>query len=108
MGRGRGVRAGEGGDGGGVVGDEGGLGGVEGFFGEAFEEGVDEEDVVELLEGLAQRRAVHPQSLRQLALGRQLRPGWILAVEDQRSQLLGDLLGDALLLHRFEHPLTRG
>ena len=35
-------------------------------------------------------------------------PGRVLAVEDQRAQLLGDLLGDTLLLDRLEHPLSAG
>jgi hypothetical protein len=63
-----------------------------------------EPEVLELLQRLAQRRAVDAQPLRQLALRRELRAGWILSVEDQRAKLLGDLLGDSLLLDRLEHP----
>ena len=67
-----------------------------------------EPEVLELLERLAQRRAVDPQPLRQLALRRELRARRVLAVEDERAQLLGDLLGDALLLDRLEHPRDEG
>jgi hypothetical protein len=61
--------------------------------------------VLELLQCLAERSAVHPKPLRELALRRQLGAGRILPIEDEAAQLLGDLLGNALLLDRLEHPL---
>ena len=68
----------------------------------------DEPEVLELLQRLAEGRTVDPQALRQLSLRRELRARRILSVEDERAQLLGNLLGHALLLDRLEHPLERG
>ena len=59
--------------------------------------------MLELLEGFAQRRPIDAQSLGQLTLGWQLRPGRVLAVQDEAAQLFGNLLGYALLLDRLEH-----
>src|SRR5690242_7371687 len=68
----------------------------------------DEPEMLELLEGFSERRAVDAQAFRELAFGRQLRTRRVLAVQDQGAQLFGDLLGDTLLLDRFEHPRARG
>jgi len=64
--------------------------------------------MLELLESLAQRRAIHAQPLGQLALGRKLRARRVLTVQDQRPQLLGDFLGHPLLLDWLEHSTVRG
>ena len=64
-------------------------------------------EVLELLQRLAQGCAVDAKPLRELALRRELRSRWILAVEDERAQLLGDLFSYALLLDRFEHSSER-
>src|SRR5262249_45050155 len=58
-----------------------------------------EPEMLELLQRFSQRRAIDAKSLRQLALRRQLRARRILTVQDQRAQLLRDLLGNTLLLH---------
>src|SRR5205823_5314484 len=49
----------------------------------------DEAEVLELLERLAQRRAIDAQPLGQLALGWQLAAGRVLAVQDERAELFG-------------------
>src|SRR5439155_12772305 len=62
----------------------------------------DETQPLEDLDRLANRGPVHPELLRQLALGRKLLPGRETRVEDRVAQLIGDVLVEAAPDRRAE------
>ena len=65
--------------------------------------GLDQAHVLERLDRLAQRRAVDPELLRQLALGWELVADRVLAAQDEPAELLDDFFRNSRFSHRSEH-----
>src|SRR5262245_22457022 len=64
----------------------------------------DQPQPLEHLERLADGRAVHAEPGGQLALGWQLLPGGVAAVEDRVAEVVGDVLVEPAPHERADHP----